>query len=573
MSNVRVKNLPSGLQVEFFQTTGGNARVLHFTRDDIKTITNNGSYNMVISNIDSNLELVGGEFTYTSLGSTKGSWSYDILDAGSFENGVFERSTNLSAGLTPCEIDYANLIVQDNTPSYNTNIYYSKDVILDVTYTDLYGTPLPLIRYNDYDNALLDVGGVIVLSTLNDVLLDSVSVKQVDDYGTPIPSQIFSDIDSSYYEITVTSNMLNYGRIDFSYEFKSEPTYIAVNEYLTNCSSNIVNNQVEIGEVIVIKFTADAGYVFNTQGWVSTLDKFSTPRPPYYDIPATGTNEVSLAIDTGSHEKDWTMEITLKADLDIGNSVLPYVNLYNPSDIDLANFSHEIFISFSNNEITSEDISSFIMGTIKLPLSIPNKLVAGVEPMKLGLLTSEIEVNRLNDYLLTIDLGDISVGETYHNIMDYQNVVCELFLPFVNSVVIDNEFIINQTITIQYVVNLYDGDVTINLTSTLTGKVFKIINENISQEIPFIGFRQRDNVTGGLQVGLVNNILTPYIQLTNNIPIDDIERFGVEDVRVVSLSDVVGYVEVDEFRISSDASNVELEEIKQLLRSGVIINE
>ena len=180
-----------------------------------------------------------------------------------------------------------------------------------------------------------------------------------------------------------------------------------------------------------------------------------------------------------------------------------FTNIYKADYTNLLKFSNEIILKTvggSSGNLQAYDVTPYINNLVLLPFDVPtgekSNIVAGNEIFKTQLSTVD------NNYL-NVDLGNITVSETYKNGYDYYNVKTRLMLPYTNMIELDPVHVINQTVSIKYIVNVVNGDTTINL---LNGDdLFYSEQVNLASEVPFIS-----NARKGTQYAVINRLKTVF---------------------------------------------------------------
>lgn len=219
----------------------------------------------------------------------------------------------------------------------------------------------------------------------------------------------------------------------------------------------------------------------------------------------------------------------------------------------------------------SEDVASkFIINVLEIPFGVPSEFIGLEAPIKLG--KSIMLINApliLNDELL-LSLGSIHVPMKYNNVFDYANTKTMLHLPFTQSIELDIEYVIGETITIEYVLNLYDGDVSVLVRSSKVNNA--IINNDrfrIGKNIPFV--QNIGVVTNELTVNpvVLNGIYSPYIEVIRNNPHES--EFNTQSIKDVQLIHEKGMVKVVDIVLNSSCNLVEKTNIINLLKGGVLI--
>lgn len=456
-------------------------------------------------------------------------------------------------------------------------VYYAKDPNLTISYSDRYGSPYYHDSEVEFDTVDVVVGNKINFKADSGYEIKEIRIKQSDRYGTPFDDFVATP-NSDRYSVTITADMLPRDKITLSFiveEIYVEPEVVTLNIDLSG-SDNVTTSldnlaTIEYTKGTTFEFTASAneGYEFTgANGDIYLVDRHGTPITPSFSITGFGeTIQVSLNLD--SVGTGWTIEINLSPDYVGISDVNTFINLYRTNQGELNLLSSKRY-GYVNEEFV--DYGERITNLFRLPIQIPEKMIIPDETIKLGNYDTEVESSLISNYTMHIDVDRISVPEIYGNSLDYAGVVCELFLPFISSIELPADFVINQELTIKYVLNLLSGDVTVNLYSSKTGELFKTFNEQIAMSLPFVQGVSINNPIGQVQTVSLNENRLAYIQVTRNRMANE-NGVGFSVDITGRLADYTGYVEVENIRLNSDATLDEITEIKNILRSGVFINE
>lgn len=219
------------------------------------------------------------------------------------------------------------------------------------------------------------------------------------------------------------------------------------------------------------------------------------------------------------------------------------------------------------------DYGDYILGLIQLPFEIDPAKLGEVGNIQLGNFDTQIEAESITVDKLSVDLGTITVPETEYNLLDFANVVCNLHLPLTQSVVVDANYVIGETLGIEYLINLYSGEATINLTSTkVNGDVFFSKQTTLGVNVPYIRTGSAANIDNvNLTVGGDNHIKTPFIEVVKNEAVLPYGFFTSPIVDEGVLLNESGYVVVENIDLKVAAISNEKEAIIRALSSGVII--
>lgn len=331
-----------------------------------------------------------------------------------------------------------------------------------------------------------------------------------------------------------------------------------------NASCNYTNGEVISAEKNII-ITATSGYEFkNTYHYE---DNGYT-----YDL-VKNLEKTTLTIDTTQITglSDITLNDNYIATLPV-ETIGGFCNLYKVTEKELSQLSKVRFQKDTTSN-TVIDYGSSITQLYIIPLNLPAEIIGDKSHIILGSFDSQVESTLLNTYTVDYDMGSISVPAKYNNAYDFINTTCTLRVPFFNAVALDPENVVGHTISIKFTLDLYSGNVTMNVMSDFTGGIIYSATANIVTQIPFIQ-KQNNSVVNQLSNVFKYVIATPVIEVVRNIPYQaDNSTFGRETVQVAKLNTVHGYCEVDNVNLVTLATNDEKDSIISLLKEGVFINE
>lgn len=331
-----------------------------------------------------------------------------------------------------------------------------------------------------------------------------------------------------------------------------------------NATCNYTNGEV-IDKTKNVVITATSGYEFkNTYHYED--NGYS------YDLTKS-LDKTTLTIDTTKITglSDITLNDNYVATLPV-ETIGGFCNLYKVTEKELSQLSKVRFQKDSTSD-TVVDYGSSITQLYILPLNLPSDIIGDKSHIILGSFDSQVESTLLNNYTVDYDMGSIEVPAKYNNAYDFINTTCTLRVPFFNAVALDPENVVGHTISIKFTLDLYSGNVTMNVISDFTGGIIYSATANIVTQIPFIQ-KQNNSVVNQLSNVFKYVISTPVIEIVRNIPYQaDNSTFGRETVQVAKLNTVHGYCEIDNVNLVTLATNDEKDEIIDLLKEGVFINE
>ena len=339
---------------------------------------------------------------------------------------------------------------------------------------------------------------------------------------------------------------------------------VVITGTFVNATCNYTNGEVISREKNII-ITATSGYEFkNTYHYED--NGYS------YDL-VKNLEKTTLTIDTTKITglSDITLNDNYVATLPV-ETIGGFCNLYKVTEKELSQLSKVRFQKDTTSD-TVVDYGSAITQLYILPLNIPAEIIGDKSNIILGSFDSQVESTLLNNYTVDYDMGAITVPAKYNNAYDFINTTCTLRVPFFNAVALDPENVVGHTINIKFTLDLYSGNVTMNVMSDFTGGIIYSATANIVTQIPFIQ-KQNNSVVNQLSNVFKYVIATPVIEVVRNIPYQaDNSTFGRETVQVAKLNTVHGYCEVDNVNLVTMATNDEKDSIISLLKEGVFINE
>lgn len=331
-----------------------------------------------------------------------------------------------------------------------------------------------------------------------------------------------------------------------------------------NATCNYTNGEVISAEKNVV-ITATSGYEFkNTYHYEDNGYSYELVK---------NLEKTTLTIDTTKITglSDITLNDNYVATLPV-ETIGGFCNLYKVTEKELSQLSKVRFQKDTTSD-TVVDYGSAITQLYILPLNLPSEIIGDKSNIILGSFDSQVESTLLNNYTVDYDMGSIEVPAKYNNAYDFINTTCTLRVPFFNAVALDPENVIGHTISIKFTLDLYSGNVTMNVVSDFTGGIIYSATANIVTQIPFIQ-KQNNSVVNQLSNVFKYVIATPVIEVVRNIPYQaDNSTFGRETVQVAKLNTVHGYCEVDNVNLVTLATNDEKDSIISLLKEGVFINE
>ena len=369
----------------------------------------------------------------------------------------------------------------------------------------------------------------------------------ITEYNSNIGTLVLStDKKSLTWTFTATENAV----INVS---ASEEFYIRITGTIKNATCNYADGDL-INPLKRFEITANDGYSFkNIYNYkenylTSSMEKTNDNTKLYVDL---------------KNGCDYTFNDNYTATRDV-KQITSFCHLYKVTDKDLSELAKSRFAN-------DFDYGTYITSLYQIPFPIDDTLVSeDISNIILGNYDTGVSVSRFNDYKAEIDGGKITVAEKYQNVYDYLNTECILHLPYFNKMFLNTEYVINQTLTIKYIIDLYTGNVTCNIYSSFINDIIESQTQQIAINIPFIQ-KQNNNVIGTLSNINKNIIDTAFIEIVRNIPYDNENIFGKETIDYGVIGDYHGFIKCQNVMLETSATNEEKEEIVSLLKGGIFI--
>ena len=270
------------------------------------------------------------------------------------------------------------------------------------------------------------------------------------------------------------------------------------------------------------------------------------------------------------------------ASLNINGDYIPsecelYITVTTPIVTDVAGFTHlykvdkNILNDVSKQRWGTQDLGQYIINLIEIPFPVTD-LETREHEIQLGNTSLPTQAIELNNDRLVIDLGNITVTGKYHNVYDYLNTDIRLHLPFSDTIDLDVTYVMDGTISVKYILDLYTRNMTINVISDKINNIIETQTTNVGREIPF-QTNNKMNVQGSItNVGGVDNgLLSAFIEVVRNNPIEQNSMFSDEVTEITTLQNMSGYVTVNNINLQTNATYDEQRQIKSILNSGVYI--
>lgn len=345
-------------------------------------------------------------------------------------------------------------------------------------------------------------------------------------------------------------------------------------EMFVNGSPAFSGQVITNGQLVELK--AGAGFKFESEPFFIYRDQF-TWQDYIFTLPLDSTEKIGSALYTGIYDRrpGGSPSIATVIDESESGEVVPLNNVYVVDADIIESVNEQRFIIRYDGDVEDNiDYGVYILSLLKLPFKIDESLVVGENTVKLGHRTLTVSAPQVITDSIAVDMGSITVPEIEFNAIDFTNVAINLHLPFTNSITVESQYVIGETLGVEYIIDVYSGNAIINLTSTkVGGSVFFSVNVNLGVSVPYTTQSvSNQQLYNGNITQLGNNRITkPVIEVIKN---DSILPYGFFTIPVTdegSLIDETGFITVSNIELEVDAVNVERELIINKLSSGVII--
>ena len=330
---------------------------------------------------------------------------------------------------------------------------------------------------------------------------------------------------------------------------------ILITGSFVHCSCNYSDGETISPSKPRLEIVADDGFIFLNEfkykqaGVTKYLNKSPDNKMLYKDLDTRGLNlnDVYSAV---TEPKTMTS----------------FVHLYKTNDNELSALAKARFKDVSGNNV---DYGQYISALYRIPVDLSN-ITGDTSNIMLGQYDSLVSSTLLNQYLVDIDGGTINIPEKFHNAYDYLNTECIIHLPFLDDINLPPHYVVNQTINIKYKLDLYSGTLTASIYSSYLNSIVANTSGIIVTNIPFIQ-KQTDNVVNSLTRVFTNLIPCAFMEVTRNIPYDNVNIYGKECVDFDMIGNKTGYLKCDNVSLVSKATKNEKDEIMSLLKDGIIL--
>lgn len=387
------------------------------------------------------------------------------------------------------------------------------------------------------------------------------------------------DTSLQYYELENTDMFC---KVSYTYERK----YAEIKNNLTRCKTSHPDDVYEIGKETTITLLADDGCEFHVTPKISynALDESSIPYKWVYgdfEFERKSESIYTYTFTPNANNEIYTVcaEAVTKTDI---TDKYGLIAVYKPTKDILVQLSKVRFYQNKPQEITSGnatiyfvtqeyiDMAQYAISLRKMYFKIETSVN---ENICLGPYNTEISCDIIGTDIITLNMGTIVITGRYQNIMDYKNTDMQIYLPFIGFVDLSPSDFMDKAITLKYEINVINGDAVAVLYAD--NEIMKMLNCNASYPIPY-RLNDREDINTTLEPNS-NYLLSekPFIYVKsynesmpeNKIPYNDTKFYA-------KFSYVKGYTqatEIDLTIIHDQITTTEIDEIKQILNTGVFL--
>lgn len=386
-------------------------------------------------------------------------------------------------------------------------------------------------------------------------------------YDTDKDESISFTISADKKTATATVNdTSDYGVYEVTGDSEAAPTPIKTKtiEYTLDSHTTATPESFKEGDTVTITLTAANGYYISA----ATGTRFNGNTEKDETIDFTIATDKKTATATVTDTTDYYIyEVTGESDAATTPTTLDgIVSIYLPTNEEMGKIGQQrYYIDTSTSTRVVIDLGAYIVNYIKLFIDIS---ATGKTNCIMGYFNTGIEVNYTTDNILIIDCGQITIEGINQNALDFSDVDCKIFLPFIGFTTIDIDNVMNKTVKLLYKVNILNGDTValIYADSILIDDE----NGNMGYTVPYI---MNDNILNSLDYSFSGQYMldkTPYILLSYREKLEDTPLYNGHTWE--KISDLTGLTKFNDVVITGiDCTIEELTEIENLLKTGVIL--
>ena len=220
------------------------------------------------------------------------------------------------------------------------------------------------------------------------------------------------------------------------------------------------------------------------------------------------------------------------------------------------------------------DYAKYILGLIEIPFTVPESEVLGVQNIQLSTLKTDYTGEVLANDELKFDLGSITTPLTESNSLDYKGKTCLIHVPYYEPLAINSDYVLGETVRVEFVVSLYDSLTTVNVYSTKLNDLVMSKTIDLNASIPFGVAENRPsrNRPDSVKLAVNNELDHVFIEVVSNEYLLTDGLFTIPVIDECLIGDCSGYVKVENINLISKATTKEKDLLMGVLTSGFHIN-
>ena len=327
--------------------------------------------------------------------------------------------------------------------------------------------------------------------------------------------------------------------------------------------------EVEKGNKVTIQVTPLTGYYFSeTDTCVMHFEDTSE------DKVFTRSSEGNMFLEMDESYSTHTLSLVFTVTKDVpptpvGDKRTNFFTIYAPTDENMKQINKTVFID--NNDVIGKFISYK-----KFWCDIP---IDGTAEMKAGNYDFNFQAPVIHVSIIDVDCGSVAVNEQYHNVLDYSPFSrLTIFLPFIGFVDLDDKMAMNNTVRVNYRVDVLSGrclaEIYVMLDETTESCIASYAG-TIATDEPFMQGLDNYKGTYELMTSMQLGELTPFIIVNTLVPLEtgDVNLNGLPVEEVKKVGECSGYIQYSFINASGcRGTDAEKTEIENLLKSGINVN-
>lgn len=526
-----------------------------------KATFNNALYNCTISNNQSEYE--SGSDYITTVNCNKGYYFYNTPYMQYTQGGIVKIDYFTQIDLYNYSITFNQKIddkseikiIANSETIRNISVNVSYDLTDDIQFLELstiIETDLPKlciftkpqnkeysifnVNYYDRNNDLQSINGVI----------NSQNNNQVD--------ILLSDTITFYPNSTLT------------FHVQTLTQTVPIIYHTSNITQDIKPDEYSLDSKLVIRFSADTGYFFNSR--VIATYTIDGNLQEIFSLSDGDTWVLTLHIDNVDDNTNIDIfAYAIEENTEVSNTFNGALTLYKITASNMKIIASNRFKTIDGNNY---DVGMYIKSLKRFFFDISPDYASTI---KLGNLILTTIAETISSVFIDIDLGNFKINRIYNNENDYSDVDIYAQLKYCGLVKLDNNLFMNKTIKIIYKVNLVTAECRVMFYDNSNNNLLYSVNANVSINIPYSTLYDSDIVQTIENDNIVNSNL--YKDLDNKIIIRHkqiIDTLYYDCNFTETLSNLSGYFEIDNIDlIPFDSLAIEKEMIESELKKGVFL--